>query len=171
MQSEVTVKSEKIFDGKIINLRVDTVELPNQKYAKREIVEHRGAVGIVALNENNEIALVKQYRKAVEDFLLEIPAGKLEVNESPEECAKRELIEETGFKCKDVTKICEFYTSPGFSNEKIYLYLAKDLEFVGTDFDEDEFIEIEFMDKEKAKEYIKTYKIIDAKTIIGISML
>ncbi len=167
MNKEITVNSEKIFEGKIINLRVDTVELPDKKYAKREIVEHKGAVGILAV-ENDEIILIKQYRKAVEDFLYEIPAGKLELNEDPLNCANRELIEETGFCPNKIEKLTEFYTSPGFSNEKIYLYKATELKQVGSNLDEDEFIDVIRVSYNEAKDMIKQNKIIDAKTIVAI---
>lgn len=170
MSKEITVNSEKIFEGKVINLRVDTVELPNKKYAKREIVEHRGAVGILAI-ENNEIILIKQYRKAVEDFLFEIPAGKLELNEDPLDCANRELIEETGYCPNKIEKLTEFYTSPGFSNEKIYLYKATELKQVGNKLDEDEFIDVIRLSLDDAKEMIKQNKIVDAKTLIAILYL
>lgn len=168
MNNEITLKSEKIFEGKILKLRIDTVELPNKKYKKREIVEHNGAVAILAITNKNEIILVKQFRKAAEDFLLELPAGKIENNEKSIECAKRELKEETGFEAEKLEKICEFYTSPGFCTEKIHLYKATDLIETGIEPDEDEFIELLFVSLTEAKEMIKTGKIIDSKTIIGI---
>src|SRR5699024_2850455 len=124
---EKTMKSEKIYEGKIVNLRIDTVELPDKKYSKREIVEHPGAVGIIPLDDENSIILVKQFRKAVEKFLLEIPAGKLEVNEEPRETATRELKEETGIDSNKMEYLLEFHTSPGFSNEKVHLFLATEL--------------------------------------------
>ncbi|QSX06809.1 NUDIX hydrolase [Sedimentibacter sp. zth1] len=167
MNKEITVNSEKVFEGKIINVRIDTVEVPNKKYAKREIVEHKGAVGIVAM-DNDELILVKQYRKAVEDFLYEIPAGKLELNEEPLAAANRELIEETGFCPNKLEKLTEFYTSPGFSNEKIYLYKATELKEVGSNPDEDEFIEIVRIKFDEALNLVKQNKIKDAKTIIAI---
>lgn len=168
MNKEITVKSEKIFEGKILNLRIDTVELENQKYAKREIVEHKGASAIIALTEKNEIILVRQYRKAVEDFLYELPAGIINLAEEPEECAARELREETGFEAKKITKIFEFYSSPGFSNEKVHLYMAEDLTYVSTKFDEDEFIEISTFTKEEAKKMLETNSITDSKTLLGL---
>ncbi|WP_034429000.1 NUDIX hydrolase, partial [Caldisalinibacter kiritimatiensis] len=118
---EKTMKSEKIYEGKILNLRIDTVELPDKKYTKREIVEHPRAVAIVPITAKGEIILVKQYRKPVEKELLEIPAGKLEVGEEPKTCAIRELKEETGVTANKLTYLFEFFTSPGFSNEKMYL--------------------------------------------------
>jgi len=168
LNTEITVKSEKIFEGKIINLRVDTVELENQKYTKREIVEHRNAAAIVAINENGEILLVKQYRKAVEEFLFEIPAGVLNIAEVPVEGALRELQEETGYEAKKIKQIYEFYSSPGFTNEKIYLFKAEDLLFTSTKFDEDECIETIALNKEEAKKMLETGRITDSKTLIGI---
>lgn len=168
MKSEVTVKTEKIFEGKILRLRLDTVELQNKKYTKREIIEHNGAAAILAINDENKLILVRQFRKAAEDFLLELPAGKIENNEDPLLCAKRELKEETGYECESIEKICEFYTSPGFCTEKIHLYKASDLEETGISPDEDEFIELEYVDIEDAKQMIFNGNIIDSKTIIGI---
>lgn len=168
MNTEITVRSEKIFEGKFINLRVDTVELGNQKYAKREIVEHKKASAILAINENNEILLVRQYRKAIEDFIYEIPAGIVNIAEEPELCALRELREETGYEAKKISSICEFYSSPGFTNEKIYLYKAEELTFISTKFDEDECIETISVNKEQAKKMIETGRILDSKTLVGI---
>lgn len=164
---EFTVNSEKIYEGKIINLRVDTVELPNRKYAKREIVEHNGAVAILAIEEDS-IILVRQYRKAAEDFLFEVPAGKLEHGEDPIACASRELLEETGYIPKKLEQLCEFYSTPGFSTEKIYLFLAEDLTLNVPSPDEDEFIVVEKVNINYAYEMIKNKEIIDAKTIIAV---
>lgn len=168
MNTEITVKSEKIFEGKIINLRVDTVELENQKYTKREIVEHRNASAILAINEKNEILLVKQYRKAVEEFLYEVPAGIINIAEEPVECALRELEEETGLKANKIDQIYEFYTSPGFSNEKIFLFKAQELTLTSTKFDEDECIETISVSKEEAKKMMETGRILDSKTLVAI---
>lgn len=168
MNKEITVKSEKIFEGKIINLRVDTVELQNQKYAKREIVEHRGASAIIAINDKDEILLVKQYRKSIEDYTIELPAGKIDVSEEPVDCAYRELKEETGYQAKDMTKVYEFYSSPGFSNEKIHLYITEGIIFTEAQLDEDECIDVITVNKEKAKEMVNSSQISDSKTIVGI---
>ena len=168
MNTEITVKSEKIFEGKILNLRVDTVELKNQKYAKREIIEHKGASAIIAINDRDEIILVKQYRKAVEEFLYELPAGLINVAEEPLECALRELREETGYEAQTIKKVFEFYSSPGFSNEKIHLFMAENLNFISTKFDEDEFIEISSFSREEAKKMIDSGRITDSKTLIGL---
>jgi len=168
LNKEITVKSEKVFEGKIINLRVDTVELQNQKYAKREIVEHKGASAVIAINENNELILVKQYRKAVEEFLLELPAGKINVAEEPRECAFRELREETGYEAEKITEIYEIYSSPGFSNEKIHLFIAENLTLTTTNFDDDENIEVLIINKEEAVKMLESGQITDSKTLVGI---
>jgi ADP-ribose pyrophosphatase len=168
LNKEITVKSEKIFEGKLVNLRIDTVELENQKYAKREIVEHKNASAILAVNEKDELLLIRQYRKAIEDFMYEIPAGIINLGEEPEECALRELREETGYEAGKIEKIYEFYTSPGFSNEKLFLYKAEDLTFISTKFDEDEDIELIVADRDEVKKMVEVGKIVDAKTLVGI---
>ena len=124
---EKTISSDRIYTGKVISLRVDTVEIEKKGYQKREIVEHGGAVAIVALTDENEVILVKQFRKAIENIIWEIPAGKLEIGENPKECAIRELKEETGYSADNVKLIHKFYSSPGFSNQKVYIYLATGL--------------------------------------------
>ena len=167
LNTEITVKSEKIFEGKIVNLRVDTVELENQKYAKREIVEHKSAACILAVN-NDKILLVRQYRKAIEEFIYELPAGILNIAEEPQEAALRELEEETGYAAHKIKLIYEFYTSPGFSNEKVYLFEASDLVYKAVNFDEDECIETIEVTKDEAKKMIDTGRITDSKTLIGL---
>jgi len=147
---EKTVKSNPVYRGSILNLRVDEVILPNGNLASREVVEHKGAVVILAVNHHHQILLVKQYRHAVEDVLIELPAGKLEENESPASCAYRELIEETGFKANNLTKIMEMIPSPGFCSEKIHLYLATDLEEDYLESDPDEFIDLITLDLDEA---------------------
>lgn len=165
---ENTMKTERIYEGKILNLRIDTVELPDKKYSKREIIEHPGAVAIIAITEDNELVLVKQFRKAVEKTLLELPAGKLEIGEAPEECAKRELLEETGFSAKEMKYLCEFYTSPGFCNEKMYLFLAEGLVKGKSNPDNDEYIEVYKKKLDELYHMVINGDILDSKTIIGI---
>ncbi|NBG88774.1 NUDIX hydrolase [Isachenkonia alkalipeptolytica] len=167
-RQEETLKSERIYEGKVINLRVDTVELPDKKYSKREIVEHSGAVGIIGINDKGQVVLVKQYRKAVDEFLIEIPAGKMEPKEDPEACAKREFKEETGYEANDFNAVAQFYTSPGFSNEEIYLFEAKSLCKGTAEPDEDEYIEIIEISFETALEKISNGEIKDSKTILAI---
>ncbi|HLR20429.1 MAG TPA: NUDIX hydrolase [Tissierellaceae bacterium] len=165
---EKTMKSDKIYEGKILNLRIDTIELPDKKYSKREIIEHPGSVGIIAITDDNCLILVKQYRKAAEDFLYEIPAGKLEVNEEPRETAIRELREETSYEANKLNYISEFYTSPGYCNEKIHLFLAEDIYITDLDPEPDEFIETVEFNINELINMINKGEIIDSKTIIGI---
>lgn len=165
---EETMKSTKVFEGKVISVRVDTVELPGAKYAKREIVEHRGAAAILAVDENENIYMVRQYRKACEEVLLEIPAGKLEIGEKPLDCAKRELREEVGIVADNMDYMLEFYTSAGFCNEKIHVFLAKGITPAQRDPDEDEIIEVEKFSIDEVLKKITYGEIVDAKTIIAI---
>lgn len=166
--NEETKDTKLIYQGKIVTLRVDDVLLPNGKFAKREIVEHPGGVGILAVNENNKIIMVKQYRKPAEKVMIEIPAGKLEYNEDPSECAKRELMEETGYIAKNVKHLFSFYPSPGFSKEVLHLYLADDIKKGEPHRDDDEFLEIQECSIEEIKNMLKDKIIDDAKTLIAI---
>ncbi len=165
---EKTMKSERIYEGKVINLRVDTVELPDRKYSKREIVEHDGAVGILAVTGEGKLIFVKQFRKSVEEILLEIPAGRIETDEAPIDCAKRELEEETGFKANSMSKMMDFYTSPGFSNEILHIYLAQNLSPGTASPDEDEYIEVIYLTLDEALKRLEAGEIKDSKTIIAI---
>ena len=124
---ETTVNSDLIYTGKTIQLRVDTVEVPNKGYQKREIIEHKGSVAIVAITNDNKIVLVKQYRKSIEKELYELPSGKIEIGESPLDCAIRELKEETGYSTENLKLIYKYYATPVFSNQLVFIYLAKDL--------------------------------------------
>ncbi|MGM0436710.1 MAG: NUDIX hydrolase [Bacillota bacterium] len=166
---EKTIKSKDIYDGSVLKLRKDRVLLPDENESYREVIEHSGGVTIIAQNEDNKILMVKQYRKAVEKMLLELPAGKLDDGEMPAECAARELWEETGYRPKEVKKLFSFYTSPGYSNEKLHLYLAKDLQFEpGDGLDPGEFIKHALLDPAEIMEKIKNEKIVDGKTIVGL---
>ncbi len=167
---EKTMKSEKIYEGKIINLKLDTVELPDQKYTKREIVEHPGAVAIVPITADNELVLVKQFRKAIEEAIIEIPAGKLEHGEDPASCAVRELKEETGFTAEKIQYVFQFYTSPGFSNEKMHLFVATGLAEGTAEPENDEYIEIIKIKLDNLLNMINNGEITDSKSIIGILM-
>ncbi|WP_352420047.1 NUDIX hydrolase [Proteiniborus sp.] len=167
---EKTMKSEKIYEGKILTLRVDTVELPDKKYSKREIVEHPGGVAIVPITNENEIVFVKQFRKATETVLLEIPAGKLEINEHPLDCAIRELKEETGLEAKKIEHIIDYFSSPGFTNEKIHIFIATEVIFGEATPEEDEYMDVVKVDINEAMDMINNGTIIDGKTIIGIFM-
>lgn len=166
---EITVKRDTLFKGRIVSLHVDEVKLPNGKTSTREIVEHPGAVAIVAITDQNKMVMVEQYRKPLERSLIEIPAGKLEKGEDPVECAKRELGEETGYTCESIQLLTSFYTSPGFSDELLHVYLAKGLKKESElDLDEDEFVNLLEVSYEEIQQYVKERRIYDAKTIYAV---
>jgi ADP-ribose pyrophosphatase len=170
---EKTIKSEEIFSGKIVSLHLQEVELPNGKTSKREIIKHPGAVAIIAVTNENKIIMVEQYRKALERVIVEIPAGKLEKGEEPASCARRELEEETGYECESLELLTSFYTSPGFADEIVHVYLAKGLtkKENSAALDEDEFVNLEELTLEEALQYVKEQKIYDAKTIYAVQYL
>jgi len=168
---EKMLTSEYVFCGKILQVRLDSVQLPDGRTASREVVEYSGAVAIVALDSERRVALVRQYRYAVGEELLEIPAGKLEENEEPLACAKRELAEETGFSATNWRLLCSFYTSPGAANEIMHLFLATGLVPIKANKDSDEFLEIELVPLEQALEMIAGGQIKDGKSLAGLLSL
>lgn len=168
MCEQKTMKSETIYEGKILTLRVDTVELPDMKYARREIIEQRAAVVIVAIDGEGCILFVRQYRKAVEDRLLELPAGKIDPGETPTDAARRELREETKYNAKDFTPLFEAYASPGYSTEKMYFYLARDLFDAPLPEDPDEAITLERYSVAEVKTMLQKGEIKDCKTVAGL---
>jgi ADP-ribose pyrophosphatase len=169
-KKEPTIASSYIYRGKVVTLRKDQVRLPNGKISEREIVEHSGAVAIVPVTREGNIILVKQFRKPVEKETLEIPAGKLNPGEEPEACAQRELQEETGYSGKLEYKF-SYYSTPGFSDEILYMFFARDLMVSPLDADEDEFVEKLEVSPQEALHMMDTGEIMDAKTIIGILTL
>lgn len=165
---EKTVSSQKIFDGRVIKVRIDNVTLPDGSTGIREIVNHPGGVGIVAVNHNNEIYLVKQYRKPIERAIYEIPAGKLDSGEDPGVCGVRELKEETGLTAKNFVYMGYIYPSPGFADEVTHVYCATELSQGDVDPDEDEFLDVVKIPFDKAYEMVMTGEINDAKSVFGI---
>ncbi|MCM0760094.1 NUDIX hydrolase [Sporomusa sphaeroides DSM 2875] len=167
---EKPVSSNRLFEGKIINLRRDEVILPNGRTATREVVEHPGAVAVVPITKTGQVVLVRQFRHPVGRIILEVPAGKLDRNEKPEDCALRELAEETGFVANKLRKLTSMYTTPGFSNEVIHLYLAEDLVESDQRPDEDEFIKTEQYSPEQIRQMIKSGEICDAKSLVALCL-
>lgn len=157
-----------VYEGTMINLRRDTVTLPNGKQATREVVEHPGAVAIVPITEEGKVILVRQYRHAIGRLLLEIPAGKLDKGEHPDDCARRELEEETGYVATEWQRLASVYTTPGFTNEIIHIYLAKGLTATTQHPDEDEFLDIELYSKEQIGQMLVDGELGDAKTSLGL---
>ena len=164
-----TLSSEAIYKGKIFDLRVDDVREGEVEY-QRDIVVHPGSAVVVPLFNDGTVALVWQYRHAAGKYLLEIPAGSLEPNESPETAARRELEEEIGFTAGKIEKLSEFYISPGFLTEKMYLFQATDLTKTTQNLDDDEIVTIERHTIAEAFDLIRTGGIEDAKTMIGVMM-
>ena len=167
IEKENTVSSDLIYTGKTISLRVDTVEVPNKGYQKREIVEHNGVVVIIGITEDNKIILTKQYRKSIEDIVLELPSGKLELNENPRECAIREFRQKTGYDSENFKLIHKFYPSVGISNQMMFIYLAKKLEKC-EDKKEDYQIEIQEIDFDEVYKMVLNNEIVDGKTSLGV---
>lgn len=167
MNEEIKLDSKIVFQGKVITVYHDLVRCPNGKESYREIVKHPGGASILFINQKEEILLIKQYRYAYQETLYEIPAGKLEVGEPPIEAARRELTEETGY-VSELEYLGVIYPTVGYSNEKIYLYLAKGGNYTATHFDEDENITSAFYPLEEVYKMINSGVIQDAKTICAL---
>lgn len=165
---EEFVSRQEIFHGRIVDLRVDTVRLPNGHLTTREVIDHPGGVAIVAVDENGNVLTVKQYRYAFQTVLEEIPAGKLERGEDPADAARRELAEETGVSCRTLTPLGEILASPGGFTEVLHLYLATGLTFGAQHPDEDEFINFERVPFDTLLDRCLSGVIRDGKTVAGV---
>ncbi|HGZ9937901.1 TPA: NUDIX hydrolase [Staphylococcus aureus] len=183
--NEKTIDRTVIYNGKIVDVEIHTVTLPNGETSTRELVYHNDAVAVCAVTPKKEVVLVKQYRKPVEKPLLEIPAGKLEDDEDRVEAAKRELEddedrveaakreleEETGYIAKELTHVVDMYGSPGFCDEQLSIYFTDNLEEGTVHLDEDEFVEVIKVPIENVKSMLMNKEIEDAKTIIALQHL
>lgn len=167
---EKELERKYIFEGKLINLRVDKVEMPDGVVTTREVVEHNGGVGIIPVDENRMVYLVRQYRRPFDKDLLEIPAGKLDKGEQPLACGIRELKEETGLRADEMTYLCGSLPSPGYLTETIHLYLATGLTQEEAQLDPDEYLNVESYPLDKAIEMALQGEIIDGKTLIALFM-
>ena len=165
---EKQLSRETIFEGKIFTVVRDEVKLPNSKNALRELVLHNGGAGVVPVDDDGNIMLVRQYRSGVRQVLTEICAGKLEKGEHPLECAKREMQEELGLVAKNIVSLGAFTPTPAYDSEITYLFLATDLEYVGQELDTDEFLEIVKMPLDEAVSCVMNGEICDGKTQIAI---
>lgn len=169
---EKTLEKNTLFSGRIINLRRDTALLPNGATATREVVEHPGGVCVAALDENDNLLMVKQFRYPYMEIILEVPAGKRDKGgEDPLTCGKRELKEETGATAEEYISLGELYPSPGYCDEIIYLFAAKGLTFGDTCPDEDEFLAVEKIPLKTAVQMVLNGEIKDAKTQVCILKL
>ncbi len=157
-----------LYNGKIFNVALEKVTLPNGVIKDREVVRHPGAAAMVPLLDDGNVVLVKQHRHAVNDYLWEIPAGTLEPEEEPLACAGRELIEETGYEANNFDKLTEILPAPGYTDEHIHIFLATGLTLAEQRLEDDEILTVQPTPFDKAIEMIKTGEIQDAKTIVGL---
>ena len=168
MLAETVVASRRVYDGRVINVRVDTVRMPNGLEVAREIVEHRGAVALVAIDDAGRVLLVRQYRHAAGRVLTELPAGTLDPGEAIEVCAGRELIEETGYTAGHFERIGGIFPSPGFCSEYIHLFLATGLTRGDARPEADEHIEVEAVPWDQAMQRVRSGEIQDAKSVSAL---
>lgn len=170
MDKPELISSETIYNGRIFDIRIDDIREGEIEY-KREIVVHKGSAVVIPLFDDGTVALVRQYRHAAGDYLLEIPAGTLNEGEDPKNGAIRELEEEIGVTAARMEKLCEFYVSPGFLSEKMHVYLATGLTEVGQKLEPDELLTVERCSLDQLNQMIRSGVIQDAKTIVGIMFL
>jgi ADP-ribose pyrophosphatase len=163
--------SRDIYAGRIVHLSIETVTLPNGATVELEIVHHPGAAAVVALQSDGTVLLVRQYRHAAGDYLLEIPAGTLHPGEDPRDCALRELEEEVGCRAGRLDFLCAIYTTPGFTDERIHLYRAAELTPGAQALDHDEVLDVVAMPLEDAIREIQRGGIRDAKSIVGLQLV
>lgn len=160
--------SEKIFKGLVIEVERDRLREANGLEIIREVVRHNGGAGALPLFADGRVALVRQYRHPVGEELLEIPAGKLEAGETPDECVARELEQEIGWRAGRIEKLCEFYTTPGFCEEKLHVYLATELQPATQQLDEDEFVEVVYLPFADALQMALRGELVDSKTLLAL---
>ena len=170
MKSETRLSTKTVFEGKIITVKVDAVSLPNGVRAVREVVEHRPAVAIVPLDGEGGVLLVSQFRYPAGEVLLEVPAGIIEEDETPEQCAGRELQEEIGYRAGEMRSLGSFWTTPGFSDELMHVFVATGLEPSSLEPDEDEDISVVRVPVSRIRPMIEAGEIRDAKTIAALLM-
>ncbi len=157
-----------LYNGKIFNVALEKVTLPNGVIKDREVVRHPGAAAMVPLLDDGNVVLIKQYRHAVTNYLWEIPAGTLEPDEEPMACAERELVEETGYEATNFDKLTEILPAPGYTDEHIHIFLATGLTLAEQRLEDDEVLTVRPTPFDKAIEMIKAGEIQDAKTIVGL---
>jgi ADP-ribose pyrophosphatase len=168
MERGKTLESRLVHDGKVVRLSVDRVELPNGSVAELEVIRHQGAAAAVPLTADGEVLLVRQYRYATGGWLLEVPAGKLDPGEGPEICARREIEEEVGQRPGRLDALGWIWTTPGFTDEKIWLFLARDLSDGRQDLDSDEVLMTEKVPLAEALEKVHQGEICDGKSVCAL---
>jgi len=165
---ETILSSESVFEGHLLKIYVNMVQLPDGRPARREVIRHQGAVAVVPFDAEDNVLLVRQYRAGIDRDIIEIPAGLLEAGEDPSACAERELREETGYRPKTLESLGGYYVAPGYTNEYIHLYLAHDLEPAPLAQDSEEFLELIRLPFADALAMVESGEISDSKTIIAL---
>lgn len=165
---EEKIASREVFRGRIFSVTEDRVRLEDGEESRREIVHHHGGVAVLALDEEGKVLLVRQFRYAFGQELLELPAGKVEPGEAPEVCGRRELEEECGYKAGSFELLSVLYPTVGYCSEVIHIYLARDLVPCGQRLDEGEFLSLERLPLEEALQMVLAGEVPDAKTQIGL---
>lgn len=161
----------EVYHGKIVNLVVDDITTDQGIKTIREVFQHPGGAAVVPVLAGGDVLLVRQFRYPMQEYILELPAGKIDDGEPPEETAARELIEEVGYKAGRLTKIAECYSTPGFCDEKLHIYVAEDLTPAEAAGDHDEDLEVVRLTRAEVQEHLRQGRFRDAKTIIGIQHL
>jgi ADP-ribose pyrophosphatase len=173
VKESARIASRRVYSGKVINVDIDTVRFPNDSVGELEMVRHSGASAVVPFlsdpaGEDPQVLLIKQYRYAAERFLYEIPAGRLDPGEDPAECARRELAEETGCVAERVEFLFTMFTTPGFTDERIHVYMAQGITHGASSREADEFLEVETMTLSRALELVRDGEISDGKTALAL---
>jgi ADP-ribose pyrophosphatase len=166
--TEHTVEQNTVYQGKLLHVREDTVRLPDGAMSRREYIVHPGAAMVVAMPDEGSVIMERQYRYPVRAHMYELPAGKIDPGEDPLDTAKRELLEETGYRAAQWRHLVTTYPVVGYSDERIEIYLATELEFVGARLDDGEFLEVFTLTIDEAVEWIRQGRIGDSKTMTGL---
>jgi ADP-ribose pyrophosphatase len=168
MDTGKLIERRPVFDGRIVKLSVDTVRLPNGNVTELEMIRHQGAAAVVPLDAERNVLLVRQYRHAAGGWLLEVPAGKLDPGESPEACALREVEEETGFRPEELIPMGWIFTTPGFTDEKIWLFAATGLREACQELEDDEVLTVERLPLDEAVALAARGELRDAKSVCAL---
>ncbi len=168
---EETLQNKIRFDGRVFQVEEQLVRLQDGSTASREIVRHSGGAAIVAVDAQQCVILVRQYRKAAEQILLEIPAGRIEPGESPAQCAQRELAEETGYRTDSLSELASFYPTPGYCSERLHVFYTTRIQLGLSAPDDGEFVTVERVPLSACLDYVRDGRIRDAKTIIGVLLV
>jgi ADP-ribose pyrophosphatase len=166
--TELTLCSKTVYQGRLLQVREDAIRLPDGATARREYIVHPGAAVVLAMPDAGTVVMERQYRYALRDHVYELPAGKIDPGEDPLETAKRELLEETGYRAANWRHLLTTYPVVGYSNERIELYLARDLEHVGHELDDGEFLEVFTLRLAQALDWVKSGRIVESKTQLAL---